>query len=617
MEWQEIIRLWNKTPVRVMDIRHIIMQPGERVDAYSLPSSAFLLTNQGEARVQLENIELSSANSQVLYSGKKGAHLSITCLNRPFDYYLVLFKPLIEQPRLLREPYAFQASHPLALITILDRVYQQWRNEEEIDRLLVTGLFYQFVHEQFRQLQRSEEQVEEPELAEQMARYIHEHFGQNISMETMAHLFHYSTHHLARVFKRKYGCSPIDYVIQTRILRAKALLVDTGLPIREVAENVGYKDLYYFSRLFKKVTGETPAQFKMHSPPIKSSNHTNDMPESFIAPVTGERYIDNGDNHYQYDTWRVNDLDFKFRPSFAVTLLFSLSLLLAACGGVQTSVQPVETRMYTDGFGRQVEIPKQPQKAVVLTYGGYLLPLGLKPVGVNQETLNQYPEEMSGVQSIGEGKGNLEAISALDPDLIILPDYFDQGLIENYEKIAPTVAVAWGGDPDVVNTLRTVGDIMDKKPEAEAWIAKFDEKLQGIRDHSNITIAPGTTAISFILYKGEVLLGGEGGTLGKLIYEDFGFKMPEQFKPFADGGTVLSLEKLVDKPADYFFTQMTDEELGEMMELFKEPVYQAIPAVKNNRVINVSRDKWNNGPYTVDSGVDALIEQVSKLQDLK
>ncbi|WP_342549522.1 hypothetical protein NST69_13080 [Paenibacillus sp. FSL P2-0089] len=37
--------------------------------------------------------------------------------------------------------------------------------------------------------------------------------------------------------------------------------------------------------------------------------------------------------------------------------------------------------------------------------------------------------------------------------------------------------------------------------------------------------------------------------MGKLIYQDFGFAMPEQFKPYANGGTVLSMEMLVDKPA--------------------------------------------------------------------
>ncbi|BBI30970.1 ABC transporter substrate-binding protein [Cohnella abietis] len=623
MESSETIRLWAKTPVKVIDIRHFSLKPGEQLQAYNLPTSAFLFINHGEARLKLDGMEATQAHFQVAHGGKNVC-LNIWCLDHPVDYYLILYKPVYDRSgpsmcsqvdRLLpyAHPYVFQARYPIFLTSLLEQMHQLWTTGEELDKLQVTGLFYQFVHEQFRQLQIAGDEIAEPDLATQIAQYIRKHYRQTISMETMANLFHYSTHYLSRVFKRKFGCSPIEYVLQTRINRAKSLLTESDTPIREVAEGVGYTDMYYFNRLFKKLVGETPAQFKMHSIALKGSIRTNFMPESFIAPRSVIRHTDNNENHYHEEAWRVNEMNVRFKPSFAVTLLFSLSLLLAACGGGNENVQSSEMREYTDGLGRQVKIPVQPSKAVVLSYGGYLLPLGLKPVGVNEETLDQYPDKMADVESIGKGTGNLEAISALQPDLIILPDYYKSDIFDAYSKIAPTIAVPWGGDPDVVNTLRTMGDIMNRKQEAEAWITKFEEKLQRLRDKIDIKIEPGTTAISFIIYNGEVLLGGEGGTLGKLIYQDFGFQMPAQFKQFADGGTALSMEELVNKPADYFFTQMTDEEMKAMTELFKEPLYQSIPAIKNNRVINVSRDKWNYGPYLVDEGVDILIEEVTKL----
>nr|WP_183193053.1 ABC transporter substrate-binding protein [Brevibacillus nitrificans] len=127
-------------------------------------------------------------------------------------------------------------------------------------------------------------------------------------------------------------------------------------------------------------------------------------------------------------------------------------------------------------------------------------------------------------------------------------------------------------------------------------------------------IKPGTTATNFFFYEGEFLIGGKGGTLGKLIYEDYGFEMPENLKKFKDGGTALSIEAFVAEPAEYFFTQMTEAELPGMLERFKEPLYQSIPAIKNNHVINVTRENWNFGPYLVDKAVDDLISQMNKLQ---
>ncbi|MDG0809188.1 ABC transporter substrate-binding protein [Cohnella rhizosphaerae] len=174
--------------------------------------------------------------------------------------------------------------------------------------------------------------------------------------------------------------------------------------------------------------------------------------------------------------------------------------------------------------------------------------------------------------------------------------------------------MAWGGDPDVIHTLRTMGDIMNRKTEAEAWISEFEKKLQRIRDQIDVRIEPGTTALTFVYYDKEMLIGGEGGTLGKLIYQDYGFRMPDQLKQYADGGTALSLEAFIANPADYYFTQMTDDEMAELTELFKDPLYSTLPAVKNNRIINVSRQKWNYGPYRVDEAVDELIAQMNKLQ---
>ncbi|WP_188888639.1 AraC family transcriptional regulator [Paenibacillus radicis (ex Gao et al. 2016)] len=642
MKWPEMIRRMSQTPIKLLDIRHIKMKPGEKLQSYRFPSSAFLFTNQGEASLSLDGVETSPSNNQLLH-GAKGALLNISCFNRPFDYYLIFYKPVLEHtpiqvpyeavssPIPFMQSYMFQAKQPWALLSLLEQMHMQWKEEGDLTRLQVTGLFYQFLHEQFRQLLDSAEESETTDLAEGIARYIQDHYRQAISMETLANLFHYSSHYLSRVFKRKYECSPLEFLVQTRMNRAKALLAEEDVAVRDIAESVGYTDMYYFNRLFKKQTGITPAQFKMHKLGMKSSISTNFMPKSFIESRAGTDYIVNKDNHYQYKAWDVDEMNASFKPTFAVALLFSLSLLLAACGGAATNEKqgaqgnnqqqneqptdaPSKTKTITDGLGRQVEIPAEPSAAVVISYGGYLLPLGLKPVGVDQTTLTLYPDDMAGVASIGEGLGEVEAIAALQPDLIILPDFYSPDIYEKYQKIAPTVAVAWGGDPDVVNTLRTIGDVMNKKEEAEAWIAKFEEKLQRIRDQIDVKIKPGTTAATFILYKGEVLLGGEGGTLGKLIYKDFGFQMPEQFKQYADGGTALQMEALVDRPADYFFTQMTDEEMGPMTELFSGSLYQAVPAIKNNRVINVTRDKWNYGPYLVDEAVDEFVQKVMDSQ---
>jgi iron complex transport system substrate-binding protein len=507
-------------------------------------------------------------------------------------------------------------------------MHAQWSSAEDLDKVYVTGLFYQFVYEQFRQARLAELNEPAPDLATQAAQYIRENCRQSITLETIAGHFHYSTRYLTRVFKRRFGMTPNDYLTKTRMEWTRRLLAHTDASIREAAESVGYTDIYYFSKLFKKITGITPRQYKLQHTLGASSNRPHFRSESFIAHSSSAMDNVDNDSPYQQDGWRLTEMKKGFKPTLAASVLLSLSLLATACGGASPEAQPsvkphasessvpdakAETRSYTDALNRVVTIPASPEKAVVLTYGGYLLPLGIKPIGVDQNVLNAYPDRMADVANVGEGKGNVEAVAALQPDLIIIPDFYGEETAALYEPIAPTVAVAWGGDPDVVKTLRTMGDLMNRKTEAESWIAKFEEKLQFIRDSIGVKLKPGATALTFILYNGEILAGGETGTLGELIYKDFGFELPKPYKSLANGGGVISLEDFAAQPADYFFTQMTEEELEPMYELFKSPVYQTIPAVKENRIYNVSREKWNYGPYLVEEGVDMLIEQMSKL----
>jgi AraC-like DNA-binding protein len=69
-----------------------------------------------------------------------------------------------------------------------------------------------------------------------------------------------------RTFRRQFqsvmGMSPRDYVISSRINHAKELLGTTQLPIKRIAEQLGYRDVFFFTRQFRKVTGVAPAAYR-------------------------------------------------------------------------------------------------------------------------------------------------------------------------------------------------------------------------------------------------------------------------------------------------------------------------------------------------------------------
>ena len=73
---------------------------------------------------------------------------------------------------------------------------------------------------------------------------------------------HMSASHFSRVFKAALGTSPIGWLRRERISQAKRRLAETGDDIKQIAEQVGYGDRFYFSKDFKQLAGLTPREFR-------------------------------------------------------------------------------------------------------------------------------------------------------------------------------------------------------------------------------------------------------------------------------------------------------------------------------------------------------------------
>ena len=84
----------------------------------------------------------------------------------------------------------------------------------------------------------------------------------NISLDDMSKNMYISSVYISKVFKEKTGESPINYLINLRLEKAKDLLISTESPVKAIAQSVGYSDAYYFSKLFKKYYGNSPCKFR-------------------------------------------------------------------------------------------------------------------------------------------------------------------------------------------------------------------------------------------------------------------------------------------------------------------------------------------------------------------
>ncbi|MBD2845450.1 helix-turn-helix transcriptional regulator [Paenibacillus sp. IB182496] len=95
--------------------------------------------------------------------------------------------------------------------------------------------------------------------------FIHTHYAAPLSLKEIAQYACLSEGHLRAIFRQSLNMSPYQYVIQTRLSRAKQLLLTTNLTLAEIAATVGFDDLSHFISLFRKKTGSTPAQYRKKS----------------------------------------------------------------------------------------------------------------------------------------------------------------------------------------------------------------------------------------------------------------------------------------------------------------------------------------------------------------
>lgn len=92
--------------------------------------------------------------------------------------------------------------------------------------------------------------------------YLDKHYASKITLDMLAEKFFINKFYLTRIFKEQFGESVTEYLLQVRITKAKQSLRFTDKPIEEIAHECGMQDANYFSRMFKKVEGVTPGEYR-------------------------------------------------------------------------------------------------------------------------------------------------------------------------------------------------------------------------------------------------------------------------------------------------------------------------------------------------------------------
>ena len=101
-----------------------------------------------------------------------------------------------------------------------------------------------------------------PSTAELTRLYIYENFREKITMQDICTALGRTKSAICPSFKKKYGKTVMDYLTELRIDEAKKMLLETDMTVGEISDDIGFSDTSYFSKVFFKIVGTSPSQYR-------------------------------------------------------------------------------------------------------------------------------------------------------------------------------------------------------------------------------------------------------------------------------------------------------------------------------------------------------------------
>ncbi|MEY8353393.1 AraC family transcriptional regulator [Lachnospiraceae bacterium 54-53] len=202
--------------------------------------------------------------------GAPGKRLIISFLYPPSlwdmpETYQKLFEPFYAPLPI----YRFPSRQQQLINEKLNRIYRYSFQEEdpELKSLIVHGMFVEFLYT-LRQLAPFNTYTNEPlkdEASQKIytiANYIHNHYSQELTLDSLSREFFISSYYLSHQFKDVTGYTLTQYIQMTRIRNVQYLLLNTGKKISQLAEECGFTSFSQFNRIFQKYCSQSPSEYR-------------------------------------------------------------------------------------------------------------------------------------------------------------------------------------------------------------------------------------------------------------------------------------------------------------------------------------------------------------------
>lgn len=257
----------------------------EKVSCHWHEEMEFLVLTEGEAEVFIEEERYQVLPGDVIFirpdclhsmSGRKGEEVRFFAIDFRHTLLDSVFRDTIQRK------YFDQLSQGAVVFPTFLRPVQEWqqrvyellcgirdcyRDGEMGYELLIKAKLYElwyllYCHAKRPLKEETEGGSVRMELLKEIIAYLQENYAAQITLEELTERFHISDGHLCRLFKGVTRMTMTEYLNHYRVSQSTALLSETGMDIGEIAGRVGFNNISYFNKVFRRCMHMTPTEYR-------------------------------------------------------------------------------------------------------------------------------------------------------------------------------------------------------------------------------------------------------------------------------------------------------------------------------------------------------------------
>ncbi|WP_339836885.1 helix-turn-helix domain-containing protein [Paenibacillus sp. FSL R7-0272] len=569
MPLQEQTSGWSDTAIKMLDGYSGTLQTGSVLHETNVTSNVLLLAYGGEGELAMDG-EGCHIGASFACHAVKGSSYTLTARSEDFHYIVIKYKAssmegasiVVPSYRKhpLRRSFVQNSATNAEWIENAEKIVAKWRRGEGLERFYANALLQGMIYELIMAYERGQGGAES-DMVDVVASYIASHYRQNLELKELAALAGCSVRQLQRRFKQEKQLGPMEYVIQLRMESASRMLRHTDASIGEIADKLGYRDMYYFSRAFKKYVGVPPL-------------------------------------HYRHAAASRTDAD------YAKALLQNRT-----ASSYESAQGPVICHMQGE-----YTVTETPQRIAVLDvqYADHLLALGLSPVGsvgLGSSVLS-FPQPLQAGLKHTDLLGTYEypdlpAVERLAPDLIICTEVHEQYL-ERLSGIAPVLMFKRNESWQTILSL--FGELTGKRAEAKQIIADYLRRTALLSEELASVLGGKSVALIRPL-DSLVRVHSAAHRTGAVLYRDLGLPVPLFVADTSDTAYHISVERLPAVQASHYFL-LSNEFMQDGISATEQRVLGMLGGGEEQQVHSVDAATWIGcyGPM----GINGIVDQMEK-----